>query len=65
MINFSTLSPSEVVSLASERGVTDVGQLNNTQRQALYRAVKRGVLQRYPSFWGGRRTYGPPSLKEK
>lgn len=61
MIDYPHLSPAEVVELAKDDHVTDVGQLTRQQRAALGRAVRRGELARYwDPFFGRKRIYASP-----
>ncbi len=60
MVNYTLLTPQQVVERAATEGVTDVGQLSASQRAALNSAVRKGVLVRYWHPWfGGYRCYGP------
>lgn len=59
--SFAQMTPQELVAeVSGGRLVTDVGQFTDQQRAALRAAVRRGQLVRYPSMWGGNRTFGPP-----
>lgn len=58
-VNFSTMTPEQVVTRARSTVVTSVGQLSKQQIQALRGAVRRGELMNYPSFWGDGRAFGP------